>query len=98
MSQLLKQQCLQYPIQIKLLTDRETKEYNLKRLSDLSIKSLREIPQLVEPTNEQKQWVLYRLKQPVEYWQRSFVGQYFTQEQKAVMGLTDRDIVGRGTK
>jgi hypothetical protein len=91
-------QSLQFPIQLKLMTRQETKEYHLKRLSALSIISLGEIPQLEEPTDEQKEWVLHRLKQPVEYWQRWFVGQYFTQEQKAAMGLTDDDIAGRGIK
>ncbi|HET6726645.1 MAG TPA: hypothetical protein VFH19_01305 [Nitrososphaeraceae archaeon] len=98
MTQLSKRQSLQYPLQIKPITDREIKEYYLKKHYQLSLKSIGEIPQLVEPTDEQKEWVLHRLKQPVEYWQRWFVGQYFTQEQKAAMGLTDKDIAGRGIK
>ncbi len=96
MTQLLNQQCLQYPIQIKLLTDRETKEYYLKKQNELSLKSIGEIPLLVEPTHEQKEWILHRLKQPVEYWQSWFVDQYFTQEQKVAIGLNHRDIPGRG--
>ena len=35
----------------------ETKEYHLKRLYELSLKSIGEIPQLDELTEEQKQWV-----------------------------------------
>jgi hypothetical protein len=96
--QSLSLQSLQFPIQLELMTKQETKEYHLKRLADLSLKSREVIPQLEEPIDEQKEWVLYRLKQPVEYWQRWFVGHYFTQEQKVVMGFTDKDIARRGTK
>jgi hypothetical protein len=98
MTQLVKRQSLQYPIQIKMLTDTETKQYHLKRVQNLSEYSLGVIPYLDEPTNEQKEWVLHRLKEPAKYWQRWFVGQYFTQEQKASMGLTDNDIAGEGIK
>ena len=98
MTKLLKQQCLQYPIQIKLLKDRETKEYYLKKQNELSLKSIGEIPPLVEQTHEQKEWVLHRLKQPVEYWHSWFVDQYFTQEQKVAMGLNHRTISGTGIK
>jgi len=79
-------------------TKEERKQYHLMRLQKLSEDSLGNIPYLDEPTDEQKEWVLHRLKQPVEYWQRWFVGQYFTQEQKAAMELTDKDIAGRGIK
>ena len=37
------------------------KEFHLKRLEDLSIKSLREIPQLEEPTESQKEYVKRRM-------------------------------------
>jgi hypothetical protein len=81
---------VQFPMQVKVMTELGTKEYHLKKHYELSLKTIGEMPQLVEPTDEQKEWVLHRLKQSVEYWQRWFLGQYFTQEQKAAMGLTDR--------
>jgi hypothetical protein len=52
--------------------DNETKERHLKRLFELSKKSIREIPQLDEPTNEQKKWVIRKMKAPSSSW-RSFV-------------------------
>ena len=85
---------VQFPMQVKVMTEQETKEYHLKKLLVLSLRSVGEISQLDEPTDEQKKWVLYRLKQPTECWQRWFVGQYFTQEQKAEVRLTDKDIAG----
>jgi hypothetical protein len=59
---------LQFPIQIKSMTKEETKQYHLKKLNDLSLKSIGEIPQLEEPTYEQKVWLLHRLKQSEESW------------------------------
>jgi hypothetical protein len=38
------------------------KEYHLKRLQKLCEDSLGEIPHLDEPTEEQKEWVLKKLK------------------------------------
>ena len=52
------------------MTNEETKQYHLKRLEDLSLRSIGEKPQLEEPTYEQKIWVLRRLKQSEEYWSR----------------------------
>ena len=53
-------QDLVFPIQ--LVTDKQKiKEYHLKKLYELSLKSIGEIPQLEEPTYEQKEWVLFRL-------------------------------------
>ena len=52
---------LQFPIMLKLMTDDETKQYHRKKLLELSLKSPGEIPQLEEPTDDQKQWVLFRL-------------------------------------
>jgi hypothetical protein len=75
-------------------TKEEKKQYHLKRLQKLSEDSLGVIPYLDEPIQEQKEWVLHRLKQPTKYWQRWFVAQYFTQEQKVEMRLTDKDIAG----
>lgn len=51
-----------FPIQVRVMTVEETKEYHLKKLYQLSLKTLRETPQLVKPTEEQKRWVLYKLK------------------------------------
>ena len=79
-------------------TKEERKQYHLKRLKKLSEDSLGAIPNLNKPTREQKEWVLGRLKQPTQYWERWFVGQYFTEEQKAFMGLTFDDIDGKGIK
>jgi hypothetical protein len=49
------------------MTIEETKDYHRKKRYDLSIKSLDEIPQLDEPTDVQKEWVLFRLFHP-ETW------------------------------
>lgn len=43
-------------------TEEETKEYHRKRRYELSLKSLGQIPQLDEPTDEQKEWVLGQLR------------------------------------
>jgi hypothetical protein len=47
---------------------RAKKEEHLKKLLELSEKSLGEIPQLEEPTYEQKRWVLRKLKAPSWTW------------------------------
>jgi hypothetical protein len=52
---------LEFPIMLCKMTDEETKEYHLKRLKELSDKSLGEIPQLDEPTEEQSKWMHFRL-------------------------------------
>jgi hypothetical protein len=57
----LARQSLQFPIQLKKMTDEETKEYHLKKLYELSIKSLGEIPRIHEPTDDEEEWVLFRL-------------------------------------
>jgi hypothetical protein len=49
-----------------------------------------------EPSYEQKQWVIRRMRGPARSWERWFVGQYFTEEQKKELGLTDEDIAGKG--
>jgi len=53
---------LQYPIQLRVMSKKETKEYHLKKLYELSIKSLGKIPQLEDPTYEQKQWFISKMK------------------------------------
>jgi hypothetical protein len=40
---------------------RAKKEYHLKRLKELSEKSLGEIPQLDDPNEEQERWIEFRL-------------------------------------
>jgi hypothetical protein len=40
----------------------QDKEYHLKILQKLSEESIGEIPQLDEPSKEQKQWIVFRLK------------------------------------
>jgi len=54
---------IQHPMQVKLMTEQETKEYHRKKLYELSLNSIGEIPQLNEPIDEQKEWVLFRLRQ-----------------------------------
>jgi hypothetical protein len=44
------------------------KRYHRKRLSELSIESLGQIPRLEEPTYDQKVWVVRRLRGPVKSW------------------------------
>ena len=51
-----------YPMMVKEMTDEETKDYHLKKLKYLSEKSLGEIPQMQEPSYEQKDWILRKLK------------------------------------
>jgi hypothetical protein len=53
-----------FPIQRKQMTEEQTKEYHLKKLFELSLKSLGEIPQLDEPSGEQKHWLERRMKAP----------------------------------
>ena len=55
---------LQFPIQIRMMTEEETKEYHLKRLLELSSKSQGKIPQLEEPNEEQREWLERRMKAP----------------------------------
>jgi len=53
---------LQFPMQLKVMTKQETREYHLKKLYELSIKTIGEIAELVKPNQEQKQWIDYKLK------------------------------------
>ena len=55
-------------------TDEEIKEYHLKRLEELSLKSqetLRDIQELEEPSYEQNQWVERRMRGPARSWESS---------------------------
>jgi hypothetical protein len=47
----------------------ETKEYHRKKLYELSIKSLGEIPQLEEPSYDQKAWVVRRMRDSKKSWE-----------------------------
>ena len=47
-------------------------------------------------TEDQEEWVERRMRSPAKSWERWFVGQYFTEEQKNEMGLTDKEIAGKG--
>jgi len=60
---------LQFPIQVRVMTEEETKEYHVKKLYELSIKSLGEIPQLGDPTDEQLQWVNRRMRASAKSWE-----------------------------
>jgi len=50
------------------------------------------------PDEEQQEWVKKRMTAPSKTWQRWFVGQYFTEEQKKQLGLTDKDISWGGMR
>jgi hypothetical protein len=56
-----------YPTQVKKMTEQEIKDYHREKLYELSLKSLKQKPQLEEPTDDQKEWVLLRLSHP-ETW------------------------------
>jgi hypothetical protein len=59
-------------IVMTLVFDNEAKkEYLLKRLKELSEKSLGEIPQLDEPTEQQNRWIKRRMRQPARSWDTS---------------------------
>jgi hypothetical protein len=49
-------------IQVASKTVDEIKEYHRKKLYELSLKSLGVIPSLDEPTDEQKEWALRKLR------------------------------------
>jgi hypothetical protein len=51
----------QHPIQVKEMSVEETKAYFLKRIYELSLKTVGKQPQIEEPTYDQKEWVLFRL-------------------------------------
>lgn len=53
----------------QLIIDKESKQYHLRRLYDLSLKSIGEIPQLDEPTDEQKEWVIRKMKARQRAWE-----------------------------
>jgi hypothetical protein len=50
-----------YIVRTKERSVQEIKQYHLERLQKLSENSLGVIPHLGEPTQEQKEWILFRL-------------------------------------
>jgi hypothetical protein len=58
-----------FSIQRKQMTEEQTKEYHLKKLSELSLKSLGEIPRLEELTEEQRQWIEGRMRGSAKSWE-----------------------------
>ena len=82
------------PNVIQYETDNEIRAYHRKRIYELSLKSIRGIPQLDDPNKEQKAWIETRMKDSDRGWEKWFVGQYFTEIQKNEMELTDKDIAG----
>jgi len=55
--------------QVVQLPNDEKRKYHLKNLYQLSIKSLGEIPQLDEPTDEQKEWINRRIHDSARSWE-----------------------------
>lgn len=99
-------QDLVFPLQV--VDDPEKiKEYNLKKLYELSKPGAgildfkvdgsvwRDGKLLTErPNDEQIAWLIRRMNGSVRSWERWFVGQYFTEEQKKELELTDENIAG----
>jgi hypothetical protein len=53
---------MSYIVKAKQLTDEEIKELNRKRLYELSLKTIGEIPQLEEPDYDQKAWLVRKMR------------------------------------
>jgi hypothetical protein len=80
----LARQSLQFPIQLKKMTDEETKEFHLKKLLELA-KPKRELffgvdgniydanDELIaeEPSYEQKEWFVHKMKASARCWNTS---------------------------
>ena len=49
-------------IEYKNVNDEDIKEYHRKRLLELSLKTIGEIPELQEPDYFQKDWVVRKMK------------------------------------
>jgi hypothetical protein len=49
-------------IQVEQKSEGELKEYHRKKLYELSLKSVGVIPNIDEPTEEQKEWALRKLR------------------------------------
>jgi hypothetical protein len=50
-----------YVVRTKEKSIQETKHYYIKRLEQLALSHIGDIPQLHEPTYEQEQWIKFRL-------------------------------------
>lgn len=99
-------------VQQSLKTDEEIREYHRNRLLKLlETKSSERITYpdgrvydengklIAEPTTEEQlEWSDRKMRGPARSWERWYVGQYFTEEQKTELGLTDEDIAGKGIK
>jgi len=83
-----------FPMQLKQMSYKETKEYHLKKLYQLSLKSIGQVPQQDDLNEEKKEWYEFRMKGNARSWERWFVGHYFTEEQKKELGLTD-EMIGK---
>jgi hypothetical protein len=53
-----------------MITQVIDKKYHWKRLEQLTISHIGDIPQLDTPTYEQKRWILNRLRGPAWTWKR----------------------------
>jgi hypothetical protein len=55
------------PEQVK--TDEQIKQEHLKHLEQLALSHIGDIPQLGEPTDEQKEWIKRRMKGSAKSWE-----------------------------
>jgi hypothetical protein len=53
---------LKFPVMLYKMSEQETKHYHLKKLFELSKKSLGRLPILDKPNREQKQWIKRKLR------------------------------------
>jgi hypothetical protein len=60
---------LHFPIMLKVMTDEETKKYHRRKLFELSLKSLGQIPLLDDPSEDQLEWVNRRMHGSARSWE-----------------------------
>ena len=60
---------MKYTVRTKLIDPRTAKEYHLMRLLELSRKSVGEIPQVDELTEEQKEYVDRKMRNSSRNWE-----------------------------
>ena len=58
-----------YIVRTKLIGPRTAKDYHLKRLHELSLKSIGEIPQLDQLTEEQQEYVDRKMRNSSRNWE-----------------------------
>lgn len=58
-----------YVVRTKLIDPREIKEHHLKRLQELSLKTIGEIPELDQLTEEQKEYVDRKMRNSSRNWE-----------------------------